>query len=217
LPVLAALVQEHDTLFHAARQKRKGELTGRGIAIIAELNGETCVVRHYRRGGSVASVLGDRYLRTAPNRVLRELQTSEAARARGVATPSVKVGAWYNHGLFRRFDIATTYIPDTRDLSTVIFDAAHGQRAAELTAVLIRDLLRAGLIHSDLNLKNILVTTDRAFVLDLDRCRMVERVGATHASAMQARFFRSLAKFAGQRGRAVPPAVMALLTEAFRV
>jgi 3-deoxy-D-manno-octulosonic acid kinase len=217
LPALASLLIEHETLFGAAQRRRQGELAGRGIAIITELNGDVCVVRHFRRGGSVASLLDDRYLRAASNRVLRELQTSEAARARGVATPSVKCGAWYQHGLFRRFDIATLYIPDSHDLSTVIFDPGRSRRAAELTAVLIGSMLQAGLLHRDLNLKNILVAPDRAYVLDLDRCRMVEPINAAHADAMKARFFRSLAKFAAQGGRPAPADVVALLGEAFRV
>jgi tRNA A-37 threonylcarbamoyl transferase component Bud32 len=163
------------------------------------------------------SVLDDRYLRAAPNRVVRELRASEAARARGIATPVVKCGAWYTHGFFRRFDIATLYIPESRDLSDVIFDAAFAPAAVARAATLIRDMLRAGLIHQDLNLKNILVTKDRAFVLDLDRCYVVERVSAAQAEAMRARLFRSLAKWQRRTGKVVAPDLAASLTEAFRV
>jgi hypothetical protein len=54
-------------------------------------------------------------------------------------------------------------------------------------------------------------------VLDLDRCRMVERINAAQANGMKARFFRSLAKFAERAGRPASPEAVAVLGEAFRV
>jgi 3-deoxy-D-manno-octulosonic acid kinase len=217
LPTYLVLVQQHGTLFEAAsRLPRLGELQGRGPAIVAEIAGRACVVRHYRRGGAVANLLGDRYARLAQNRVLRELQVSESARARGVATPVVACAAWYTHGLFRRFDIATTFIPGSRDLADVLFsDEPVPERSMRATVKLIRDMLRAGLVHNDLNLKNILVAPDRAYILDLDRCRIEEGVSAAASEVMRERLLRSLNKWERLTGRSAPAAARRQLAEAF--
>ena len=178
---------------------------------------ERCVVRHYQRGGAAAA-LGDRYFRLAANRVLHEVRLSEVARSRGISTPRVKCGAWYTDGVFRRYDIATEFIPDSRDLATILFgDAVPNDLALQRTAELISGLLRAGLIHEDLNIKNILLTTDRAFVLDLDRCRVEERVSDYDAQRMRNRFFRSVHKWESRTGKHVHEAARNVLNAAFHV
>jgi hypothetical protein len=120
--------------------------------------------------------------------------------------------------VFRRFDIATAYIPSTRDLAAVLFgdDDVPG-RALRDTVKLIRDMLRAGLVHNDLNLKNILIAPDRAYILDLDRCRVEEGVSAGTAQLMRGRLLRSLAKWEQRLGRSAPAGVREQLGEAFRV
>lgn len=218
LPTYSVLIQQHGTLFGAAAQlPRMGELRGRALALVVEIAGAACVVRHYHRGGAVARLLNDRYARFGPNRALRELQVSESARARGVATPPVKCVAWYHRGIFRRSDIATRYIPATRDLADALFGDGpeNPERATRATVRLIRDIVRAGLVHSDLNLKNILIAPDRAYVVDLDKCTVEEGVSAAHSKSMRERFLRSLTKWEGATGKKVAPALRSQLAEAF--
>lgn len=192
------------------------ELRGRGAALVVDLAGRRSVVRHYHRGGAVADTLGDRYFRLAGNRVLHELRVSEAARSRGVATPLVQCGAWYPAGVFRRFDIATEYIPESHDLSTVLFaDVAPSDHALASTAQLIRAMVNGGLNHRDLNVKNILLAPDAAYVLDLDRCSIADRLAPADAHAMRARFFRSVNKWESKTGRRVHDITRNALSEAF--
>lgn len=215
---VSALLEGHDTLFDAVLQMpRVMELRGRGITPVVDIRGVRCVVRHFRRGGSVATALGDRYSRFAENRVVRELNASETMRARGVATPAVEFGAWYTRGLFRRFDIATRYIANARDLAEVLFDEAQRDAAVTRAVHLLRDVVTKGLLHHDLNLKNILVDADRAYVLDLDRAEIRSRLSASEAQSMRSRFFRSLDKWEGKLGRKIPPRLRTQLGEAFVV
>jgi 3-deoxy-D-manno-octulosonic acid kinase len=215
---IQGLLKINDTLFEAALQMpRIGTMHGRGIAPVVDIVGEPCVVRHFRRGGSVMSALGDRYLRAGSNRVLHELRASEAVRGRGVATPSVKFAAWYDEGIFRRYDIATSFIPSARDLADILFDDAQRTVAVTHTQKLLRDVVKAGLLHRDLNLKNILVTAERAFVLDLDRAKVLDRLTQLQASAMRTRFMRSLTKWEGKEGRKIPASARTALGEAFVV
>lgn len=218
LSVAAELVKENKTLFDAAlRMTRIADLQGRGVTPVVELAGGRCVVRHFRRGGSVASALGDRYLRASGNRVLQELRASVEARGRGVATPEVKVAAWYDVGIFRRYDIATSYIPSAGDLSDVLFDDAARAAALSHATLLLRQLISAGMMHRDLNLKNILVTDERAYVIDLDRAEVFDRLTQAQASAMRDRMLRSLTKWEAKRGRSLPASTRTALGEAFVV
>ena len=164
----------------------------------------------------MADALGDRYFRYAPNRVLHEVMISEAARSRGVSTPRVKCGAWYTDGLLRRFDLATEFIPNSRDLSDVLFgDVVPSEPVLRRTAELIRGMLHAGLIHEDLNVKNILLAADSAFVLDLDRCRIADRVTEHDAQRMRNRFFRSVNKWETRTGKRVHDVARNVLSAAF--
>lgn len=209
------LVTIYGTLYRSAQSlPRLAEKQGRGVALVADVAGEAWVFRHYRRGGAVMQLLGDRYLRSG-NRALRELVVSEAARARGVFTPAVQAAVWYDHGVFRRFDIATSYIADARELADDIFDAAHSARAVQHTATLIRRMLSAGLVHRDFNLKNILLTRDRAWVLDLDRCSIVERVSKQQRAAMRSRFLRSIKRWEARTGKVVSASARRTLEAAF--
>ena len=173
------------------------------------------MVRHYQRGGSVMTVLGDRYARLGSPRFLKELRASEAARSRGIATPAIQAGAWYDGWIFRRCDVATAYIPDSADLAAVLFgEGGAYESGVKETLDLIRSVVSGGLLHRDLNLKNILIA-DRAYVLDLDRCEVVDRLTRSQTHAMHDRFFRSLRKWESKTGRKIPSAVVTAFHEAF--
>lgn len=215
---VSELLEKNETLFDAAlRMPRVMELRGRGLTPVVDIDGVRCVVRHFRRGGSIATALGDRYLRMAANRVLRELNASETIRSRGVATPQVQFGAWYNDGLFRRFDIATRFIPHARDLAEALFDNASRESAVARAVDLLRDVVRNGLLHHDLNLKNVLVDAERAYVLDLDRAEVRDRLSSSEAQSMRSRFFRSLDKWEAKLGSTLPARMRTQLGEAFVV
>lgn len=120
-----ALVRVHGTLYDAAAARPDAQVfTGRGAAYRMALAETDCVVRHYRRGGAVAHVLHDEYLRAGEPRPLRELHASIAARARGVATPEVLAAIVYLAGPLYRADLATRFVAGSRDLASVLFGSA---------------------------------------------------------------------------------------------
>jgi tRNA A-37 threonylcarbamoyl transferase component Bud32 len=217
--MLTTLLRQHGTLYEAATQlPQVTRLQGRAVNVVADFGGTAWVVRHYRRGGSVMKALDDRYLRTGSARVLHELQVTEAARERGIPTPEFMAGAWYDHGIFRRCDIATAYIPRSSDLAQIIFEQATARGDAILRAAqLIRIIIRLGLLHRDLNLKNLLLARSGAYIVDLDRCTLVDRLTPKQINAMRKRFFRSLAKWEKQTGVVVADSIKRTLAEAFSV
>ena len=207
------------------------ELPGRGPVYAVEARfpgpdgGGRWAVRHYHRGGAVASVLGDRYVAMGASRPLRELRASVEARARGVPTPAVIAGATYPHGIFYRADLVTELIPNGRNLSDAVFGAApddgrDATGALRAAGRLVRCLEDTRIIHPDLNAMNVLVTGTAdaalAHALDLDRC-VVWRPGTRRpADSMRHRLERSLRKVGARRGRRMTEEDWGALRAGFR-
>lgn len=215
---LRALLESNTSLYDiAARAPGAIPISGRGPAYVAPINGERWLVRHYRRGGAVAALLRDRYLALG-NRALHELRVGTAARAAGIPTPEVIAAIRYPAGMFARYDIAVAFIDHAKDLAALLFDQDQVPDV-QLTkaAVLIHAMIERGLVHADLNLKNILVAPDRAYILDLDRCKLTDGVSQSEANRMRKRLLRSLEKWQRQTGRFVHDRHRRTLEEAFHV
>lgn len=213
------------TLFDFAASRPGAErLDGRGPVHRVRFDGRDLVVRHYWRGGAVATWLRDRYLRLGTPRPIRELWTSHAVRARGIPTPEILALAVYPSGAFYRADLVTSYVPDSMDLAAALFgdDALAGEerRAAWRAAGrLVRALHDGGVVHADLNVKNVLLRWSThpptAYVLDLDRCRVRHRVTERDRRRILDRFRRSVDKWARRSGRPVAPEEMRAFEAAY--
>lgn len=205
------------TLERAGRHTAGGEaLEGRGTVWVvpAPVEAGRVAIRRYLRGGWMAGVLHDRYLRSGRSRAHMETRASDAARERGIPTPRVEAGVLYPTGaLWYRSDLLTSYVPDSVDLARFLFareapapdcpaDEAHRAGALAEAGRLARRLAEAGIYHPDLNAKNFLVTSGpegpAVQVLDLDRARVTSR--AISVAPMAARLTRSLRKFETTRG-----------------
>lgn len=212
------LLTRHSTLYDAARNAPDAKpIAGRGTAYAIRHDDDPWLVRHYHRGGAIAQLLNDRYARTG-NRALDELKVSAVARARGIPTPEVVAAICYPGRWFARFDIAVNFIDHSRDLAQLLFEErlVAAEEIAK-AASLITTMVRGGLLHADLNLKNILLAPDRAYVLDLDRCRIVEDPTPHDANVMRRRFARSMEKWESKTGRIVSEAHHRTLEAAFHV
>jgi 3-deoxy-D-manno-octulosonic acid kinase len=212
---------------YAAAQPGVREFTGRGAAYgLATRHGQW-VVRHYRRGGAIAAMLEDRYLRLGPTRPMRELWASTAARSRGVPTPEVVAAVTYPAGPFYRADLATRYVEDSADLAESVLGAARaapGQRVEiwRAAGALLRLAFAAGVEHRDLNLRNILIQPrddgpPAAFLLDLDRAVVHDRaVSDPERARMMSRLQRSRRKLESAAGVSTTAAELAVFEEAVR-
>lgn len=219
-------LRESDSLFAFAAGHPSAEpLCGRGTLYSIAVGRERWVVRHYRRGGAVAPWLGDRYVRVGVPRPVHELRVSCALRRRGVDTPRVVASVVYPAGAFYRADLATVQVRKSTDLAEALFGETELEATARLTAWkavgrLIAVLHERGVIHTDLNLKNIVLDWSmeppRPYVIDLDRCRVVDRVPGWRRAAMLRRFHRSREKWEAQTGRAVPREELNAFDEAYR-
>jgi Lipopolysaccharide kinase (Kdo/WaaP) family len=210
-------LHKHDTLYAFAATRPDAEpLAGRGLTFAVATPLGPWVVRRYRRGGAIASFLGDRYVRAGEPRAIHELRVSAAARTRGVRTPAVVAAAVYASGAFYRADLITEYVSPSADLAQLGFGKAEHPAEVRTAAwraagALVRELAGWGLAHADLNLKNVLIhfaAAPEAWVLDLDRAELRPRVSA---APLWARLQRSLQKWERLTGRRLEPAERAAL------
>ena len=201
---------------HAWASERAGVETLRGRGTVYSIDAPFVgpdararwAVRHYRRGGALASYLDDRYLGGGPTRPEREIRASVEARARGVPTPAVITGAWYRAGVFYRADLVTELVPGALSLADSLFsDEPSPDAVARLACSgrLVRDLAEKGILHADLNAMNIVLSSERsgpvAYVVDLDRASVADTPRATLGASMRRRLERSLGKLGEAMGR----------------
>lgn len=183
------------------------------------------VLRHYHRGGALAGLLRDRYVRAGEPRPLREFGVAQAVRALGIPTAPPVGAAAYGAGVFYRGDLVTEWVPETTDLAATLFGAAQldGQpstgrastdplAAMEAAGGLVRLLHERGVAHPDLNLKNILIRAGagapRALIIDLDRARVRGPLPERARRRMLARFERSLRKWERRIAAPAPPGTL---------
>lgn len=174
-----------------------------GVAIIATPAGE-CVLRHYRRGGLVAAMMGDSYLWTGADRTRPFVEfrlLGEIARL-GLPGPAVVAARYVRHGLFYGADLITRRIANAQTLAECLAAGQlDGERAEEVGALVAR-FHRAGIWHADLNAHNVLITPDELYLIDFDRGRVRTPALAWQQANLQ-RLRRSLLKLgAADQGEA---------------
>ncbi|MEX2179886.1 MAG: lipopolysaccharide kinase InaA family protein [Gemmatimonadaceae bacterium] len=187
---------------YASRQIGARALAGRRPAYAIALPESTLrvVVRHNQHGGAFRALTRDRFF--SPTRAPYELTVSLELRKLGVPTPDVVAYVLYPPGqLLQRCDVASREIPDGRDLAGILMSDGQTERAAALaaTARLVASLSGVGARHHDLNAKNVLVTLDAAYILDVDRMTL----GGSAEDALRgnlARLSRSLRRWRDRFG-----------------
>jgi len=159
------------------------------------------VLRHYRRGGAVARVSGDRYIWTghARGRSIAEWRLLARMRARGLPVPRPVAARLVRHGITYTADLITEYLSGTRTLGERLAAGDLDEVALAAVGRCVRRFHDAGVWHADLNAHNILLDEQcNVHLIDFDRARM-RRGGRWKAGNLQ-RLRRSLDKLAAQAG-----------------
>ena len=144
-----------------------------GVAIIATPVGE-CVLRHYHRGGLVASLMGDRYLWTGADRTrpVAEFRLLAEVASLGLPAPAVVAARYCRRGLLYSADLITRRIADASTLAECLAAGRLDGELAEESGALVARFHRAGVWHADLNAHNVLVAPDDLYLIDFDRGRL---------------------------------------------
>jgi Lipopolysaccharide kinase (Kdo/WaaP) family len=202
---LAALVRAHGSLYDwAASQPQPRALRGRAPVYVATLpqSQVSVVVRHAWHGGLLAPFTRDLFRR--PTRAPLEYARSRELLQVGIPTTDVLGFALYNapFGL-ARVDVVTRYVDHTADLGMILAGLAPAiecDAALEATLSLLESLAVHGVVHPDLNVKNILLHTPpdaavRAMMIDVDVVVMDSTSPQRTMERNVARLVRSLHKW----------------------
>jgi 3-deoxy-D-manno-octulosonic acid kinase len=185
--------------FWRLREDVVAELGGRGQALQIDSPAGPAVLRRYLRGGVVAQLSHDRFVFTGydRSRAFREWRALKVLGGRGLPVPRPLMASCERSGIFYRAGILTELIPGTRSLdeAAVDMDETDWRRLAAT----LQACFAAGMIHADLNARNILVDkAGRWYLIDFDRARVLDRPAPSRR--MLQRLFRSFDKL-GVRDR----------------
>ncbi|WP_426702788.1 3-deoxy-D-manno-octulosonic acid kinase [Rhodanobacter sp. Col0626] len=187
--------REHDAL--------RAQAGGRGgVLVIGTPVGE-CVLRHYRRGGLVATLMGDRYLWTGADRTRPFMEfrvLAEIARLE-LPGPVVMAARYCRHGLYYTADLITRRIADAQTLAECLATGRLDAELGEEVGALVARFHRAGIWHADLNAHNVLVAPGELYLIDFDRGRLRTPAVDWQQANLQ-RLRRSLMKLGAATGEA---------------
>lgn len=182
---------------------------GRGSAWRVQTPAGAAVLRHYRRGGALARLLGDRYWwehadRTRPFAEFRLLQRLQALH---LPAPQPLAARYRRSGFFYRADLITRLVANATTLAERLsarrVDAATMRRVGATVA----RFHGAGIWHADLNAHNVLLVdapeqvslsareaaTTHVYLIDFDRGELRRHDGEWPEQNL-ARLRRSLLK-----------------------
>lgn len=168
---------------------------GRGTVTFIGDGDRRWVLRHYRRGGLLAGLLGDRYLWTGEerSRSFREWRLLARLAAWGLPVPRPVAAGYSKSGPAYRADLVTEELPTRQTLAMALASAPLEDERWRSVGRCIARFHARGVQHADLNAHNVLLgEADEVFLLDFDRGRIRER-GAWERAVL-ARLRRSLDK-----------------------
>ena len=197
----AEVVQHPDpVLFDEDNWRRKGavrgEAAGRGSALFLDTPFGAAVLRRYLRGGWPAKVSRDRYLFNGweRSRPLDEFRILADLATHGFPVPDPLAAMTLRSGPFYTGALLTRRIPGAQTLADLVTERHDDSSLWYAVGACIRRFHDFGLVHADLNARNILVDDEnRVFLIDFDRARISR--GDTRACASNlARLSRSFDK-----------------------
>ena len=183
-------------------------LRGRGETLFYEHEGLHLLLRQYCRGGLYGRIIRRSYLRffRGSRRSFLEFELLLRLSRAGARVPVPVLAHVSHHLLFVRNAIVLQELEHCRNLAQIM---AERPLDAEETAEVCRQLqvlLELGVVHTDLNVRNILLDHGRrAYVVDFDKCFIRAPLDRRDRRAMMLRLRRSCLKEQRIRSRAGLP------------
>jgi 3-deoxy-D-manno-octulosonic acid kinase len=173
---------------------------GRGGAIYFDAPFGRCALRHYRRGGMIANLMGDRYLWTGAERTrgFAEFRLLADLNDRGMRVPAPLAARYRRDGVHYRADLITRRIENAVSLADLVVQDRCDARVATCVGAVIAEIHAAGACHADLNAHNVLLVGGQAWVLDFDRGQLRTPARAWQLANLM-RLRRSLIKLGAAR------------------
>jgi len=185
-----------DPLNYPDAPKVPGYAGGRGSTLFIRHDGQDWVLRHYHRGGLMGRWLDDEFpwLGLERSRPWREFLLLEELARRELPTPRPIAARILRSGAIYTADLITLRIPDVVPLSTRLAEQGLGEGGWRDVGRLVGQFHDQQVFHADLTAHNLQIdSTDRLFLLDFDRGRLMADAGAWTRANLD-RLKRSLRK-----------------------
>lgn len=146
---------------------------GRGAAWFVGSGSQQAVLRHYRRGGVFARLLGDWYLWHGAERTrsFAEFNLLAEMAAQGLPVPAPLAARYQRDGAGYRADILIERVAGAVPLAALLRNDLVSAPWEQVGAT-IALFHRAGIDHADLNVNNVLVDgLGNIWLIDFDRSR----------------------------------------------
>jgi len=178
---------------------------GRARVVYFTHNDKALVLKHYFRGGAVASILKDRYLGFSiiKTRAFKEWRLLKKMQQLGLPVPQAVAAHVKKSLMFYTADLITEEIKDARTLADILSEKSIGVEQWRKIGSCIRSFHQHDVYHADLNARNILLAaasqysepeTGDVYLIDFDNSGF--RSGSSSwKMANLARLKRSLMKF----------------------
>ena len=180
--------------------------SGRGQAHRVSHEGQSWVIRHYRRGGWVAKFNADQYpaVQTHDSRAMQEFALLREMHSRGLPAPQPVaarcarsmpwMGSWGRY----RADIAVVCIDQSTNLSQRLDHERPEPAIWRAVGQAIAQMHAHQIDHTDLNCHNILINANgQVWLIDFDKCQ--RRQGDAWKAGNLQRLLRSLRKEQARR------------------
>ena len=169
---------------------------GRAQVTYFSYNDKTLVLKHYYRGGLVASFLKDQYLGfdVENTRSFKEWRLLKQLREFGLPVPEAVAARAVKGPGFYRADIITEKIEDARTLADVLSDEKLDAASWRQLGACIKQFHAHDVYHADLNARNILLAAGQVYLIDFDNS-YIRSGSESWKIANLARLHRSLMKF----------------------
>ncbi len=161
-----------DSAWYQQKGLLRGQAIGRGTTHFIEIGDVQCVLRHYRRGGLAAKLLGDQYVWSGikNTRAWREWHLLKCMLAMDLPVPVPVAAQVRRKGLYYNADLITRRIGHSNALSAILQLAPIPEAVWRKLGTTIKQFHLNGVYHADLNAQNILIDSNKQiFLIDFDK------------------------------------------------
>lgn len=150
----------------------RGSSSGRGEAHFLSFEGRELVLRHFHRGGLIGKFNRDLYMRTGleQSRSMQEFELLRWMHGERLPVPRPVAAQMTPTGFLYRAALVTERIPNARPVEEVLRDKPLSMEVWGRVGQTIRRMHDAGVYHSDLNCRNILIDAqEKIWLIDFDK------------------------------------------------
>ena len=199
-PTVALFDRDYHTNQHTRQNKSSAETAagiGRAKVVYFPYEGKTFVLKHYYRGGAVASLLKDQYLgfNVEKSRAFKEWRLLKKMRELGLPVPDAVAAHVERDRFFYRADLITEKISNSKTLAEALTEKPLPAAYWKKIGACVKLFHQHAIYHADLNARNILLTdSGEVYLIDFDNS-YIRADSAKWKMANLARLKRSLLKF----------------------